>query len=125
MNSVMRRLVSTLPRDLPPPSPASASHGRRAAPAEASEIKYIVNNTAITTYDIQKRVAFLKLQRKPGASAKMAADDMVEQVLKSQETGNAQDQRSRKRLSMPRSPNSRRRTRCRPSSFPACSTRPA
>ena len=55
------------------------------APAEASEIKYIVNNAAITTYDIQKRAAFLKLQRKPGASQKMAADDMVEQVLKSQE----------------------------------------
>ena len=55
------------------------------APAGASEIKYIVNNAAITTYDIQKRMAFLKLQRKPGASQKTAGDDMVEQVLKSQE----------------------------------------
>jgi peptidyl-prolyl cis-trans isomerase SurA len=54
-------------------------------PVEASEIKYVVNNTAITSYDIQKRAAFLKLQHKPGASAKMAADDMVEQALKSQE----------------------------------------
>ena len=59
-------------------------HGRRTG-REASEIKYVVNNTAITSYDIQKRAAFLKLQRKPGASAKMAADQMVEQVLKSQE----------------------------------------
>ena len=57
-----------------------------AAPsAQASEIKYIVNNTAITTYDIQKRAAFLKLQHRPGATAKMAADQMVEQALKAQE----------------------------------------
>jgi peptidyl-prolyl cis-trans isomerase SurA len=55
------------------------------APAQASEIKYVVNNAAITSYDIQKRAAFLKLQRKPGASPKMAADDMIEQTLKSQE----------------------------------------
>jgi len=55
------------------------------APAEASEIKYVVNNTAITSYDIQKRLAFLKLQHKPGASAKMAGDEMVEQALKAQE----------------------------------------
>ena len=57
----------------------------RAPSAEASEIKYIVNNTAITSYDIQKRAAFLKLQNKAGASAKMAADDMIEQTLKAQE----------------------------------------
>src|SRR6187399_3324059 len=55
------------------------------APADASEIKYIVNDAAITTYDIQKRMAFLKLQHRPGASQKMAGDDMVEQVLKAQE----------------------------------------
>ena len=52
------------------------------APAQASEIKYVINKTAITSYDIQKRAAFLKLQRKAGASA---ADEMIEQVLKSQE----------------------------------------
>jgi peptidyl-prolyl cis-trans isomerase SurA len=50
--------------------------------AFASEIKYVVNNDAITSYDIQKRAAFLKLQHKKGASA---SDDMIEQVLKSQE----------------------------------------
>jgi len=54
-------------------------------PAAASEIKYVVNNAAITSYDIQKRLAFLKLQHKPGASAKMAGDEMVEQALKAQE----------------------------------------
>ena len=55
------------------------------APAHASEIKYVVNKQAITSYDIQKRAAFLKLQHRPGASQKMAADDMVDQALKSQE----------------------------------------
>jgi len=49
---------------------------------QASEIKYVVNNAAITSYDIQKRAAFLKLQHKGGASA---TEDMIEQVLKSQE----------------------------------------
>lgn len=53
--------------------------------AAASEIKYVVNNTAITSYDIQKRAAFLKLQHKADASQKMAADQMVEQALKSDE----------------------------------------
>ena len=82
MNSVIKRLVAT------GFAAALAMLGvcMAAAPsAQASEIKYVVNNTAITTYDIQKRAAFLKLQRKPGASAKMAADDMVDQALKSQE----------------------------------------
>lgn len=58
------------------------------APAQASEIKYVVNNVAITSYDIQKRAAFLKLQHRAGASQKMASDDMIEQTLKSQEMAN-------------------------------------
>jgi peptidyl-prolyl cis-trans isomerase SurA len=53
--------------------------------AGASEIKYVVNKTAITSYDIQKRAAFLKVQRRSGALAKIAADEMIEQALKSQE----------------------------------------
>jgi peptidyl-prolyl cis-trans isomerase SurA len=82
MNSVMKRLIAT------GFAAAFAALGvcMVAAPsAEASEIKYIVNNTAITSYDIQKRAAFLKLQHKTGALAKMAADQMVEQALKAQE----------------------------------------
>ena len=82
MNSLMKRLITA------GFAAAFAALGvcMVAAPsAEASEIKYIVNNTAITSYDIQKRAAFLKLQHKPGASAKMAADAMVEQTLKAQE----------------------------------------
>jgi peptidyl-prolyl cis-trans isomerase SurA len=35
-----------------------------AAPAfaQASEIRYIVNNVPVTSYDIQRRAAFLRLQ---------------------------------------------------------------
>jgi peptidyl-prolyl cis-trans isomerase SurA len=82
MNSVTKRLIATgFAAAL-----AALSVCTVAAPsAEASEIKYIVNNTAITTYDIQKRAAFLKLQHRPGASAKMAADQMIEQALKADE----------------------------------------
>jgi peptidyl-prolyl cis-trans isomerase SurA len=51
-------------------------------PAQASEVKYIVNKQAITSYDIDRRAAFLKLQkRSPGE----AGTDMVDQVLRSQE----------------------------------------
>jgi len=52
--------------------------------AQASEIKYIVNNVAVTSYDIQRRVALNRLFRQKGGADK-AADDMVEQALKSAE----------------------------------------
>lgn len=55
-----------------------------AAPAMASEIKYIVNNTAVTSYDIQRRAALNRLFRQKGGAEK-AAQDMVEQALKSEE----------------------------------------
>jgi len=51
------------------------------SPAQASEIKYVVNNTAITSYDIQRRAAFLKLQNRKGGQ-QVAADEMIEQTLK-------------------------------------------
>src|SRR5690606_11165454 len=49
-----------------------------------SEIKYIVNNIAVTSYDIQRRVALNKLFRQKGGSEK-AAEDIIEQALKSGE----------------------------------------
>lgn len=52
------------------------------APAQASEIKYIVNNVPVTTYDIQRRVAFMKLQNRKGNLNKLAADEMIEQTLR-------------------------------------------
>lgn len=53
--------------------------------AAATEIKYIVNKVPITSYDIAKRVAFLKLQRSKDRSNKAAADQMIDQVLHLQE----------------------------------------
>jgi peptidyl-prolyl cis-trans isomerase SurA len=51
------------------------------APAAASEIKVIVNNIPITTYDIQRRAAFLKLQRRSGNLSALAETAMVDQTL--------------------------------------------
>ncbi len=51
------------------------------ATASASEIKVIVNNIPVTTYDIQRRTAFLKLQRRKGNLAEAAQEDMVTQTL--------------------------------------------
>ncbi len=48
------------------------------APAIASEIKYVVNDVPITSYDIQRRAAFIKLQRSKGT----AAEQMIDQTLR-------------------------------------------
>lgn len=45
--------------------------------AAASEIKYIVDGVPITSYDIQRRAAFLKLQKVKGS----ASDQMIDQTL--------------------------------------------
>jgi peptidyl-prolyl cis-trans isomerase SurA len=55
------------------------------ASANASEIKYVVNGAAVTSYDIQRRAAFLKLQRRKGNLNQMAADEMINQTLQAQE----------------------------------------
>ncbi|WP_442577365.1 peptidylprolyl isomerase [Mesorhizobium sp. ASY16-5R] len=51
----------------------------------ASEIRYVVNNVPVTNYDIQRRAAFLKLQRKKGDLSKQASDEMIEQTLRQTE----------------------------------------
>lgn len=51
----------------------------------ASEIKIIVNNQAITSVDIARRVAFLKLQRTGGNLGKKAREQLTEEALKLQE----------------------------------------
>ncbi len=51
------------------------------APAMASEIKVIVNKTPITSYDIQRRAAFLKLQRRGGNLNAEAESQMIDQAL--------------------------------------------
>jgi len=54
-------------------------------PAQASEIKYVVNNVPITSYDIQRRAAFLKLQHRKGNLNQLAADEMIDQTLRTAE----------------------------------------
>lgn len=56
----------------------------RAANA-ASEIKIIVNNQAITSVDIARRVAFLRLQRTGGNLNQKAREQLIEEALKLQE----------------------------------------
>lgn len=55
------------------------------APAAASEIKYVVNDVAITTLDVQHRAKFLKLQNRKGNLNKLAGDEMVDQALRNSE----------------------------------------
>ncbi|PHR22047.1 MAG: molecular chaperone SurA [Hoeflea sp.] len=51
----------------------------------ASEIKIIVNNQAITSVDIARRVAFLRLQRTGGNLGQKAREQLTEEALKMQE----------------------------------------
>jgi peptidyl-prolyl cis-trans isomerase SurA len=64
---------------------AAMSVSLTSTPAAASEIKYVVNNIAVTNYDVQRRAAFLKLQRKKGNLAKLAGDEMINQTLRQAE----------------------------------------
>lgn len=54
------------------------------APVEASEIRVVVNDTPITSFDIQRRQAFLRLQQQ-GAGADRATNEMIDQTLRLQE----------------------------------------
>jgi peptidyl-prolyl cis-trans isomerase SurA len=47
-------------------------------PAAASEIKYVVNDIPITSYDIERRAAFIRLQHGKAS----AADQMIDQTLR-------------------------------------------
>jgi peptidyl-prolyl cis-trans isomerase SurA len=51
-------------------------------PAAASEIEVIVNRTPITSYDIQRRAAFMKLQRRKGNLNEQAEEEMIDQALR-------------------------------------------
>ena len=50
----------------------------------ASKIKIIVNGEAITTYDIARRAAFLKLRRVKGNRTKLATEELVNDAVKMQ-----------------------------------------
>lgn len=54
-------------------------------PASASEIRYVVNNQAVTSYDIQRRAAFLRLQNRRGNLQQLAAEEMIDQAVRGAE----------------------------------------
>jgi len=60
------------------PIPAAVMAGN----AVASEIKLVVNRIPITSYDIQRRAAFMKLQGKKGNLNAQAEEEMIEQALR-------------------------------------------
>lgn len=62
-------------------SPVSAALVTTPAAAQ-SEIKVIVNKTPITSYDIQRRAAFLKLQRRSGNLNSEAETQLIDQTLR-------------------------------------------
>lgn len=49
---------------------------------QASDIKVVVNNQAITSYDIARRSAFLKLQRRNGNLTELATEELIDEALK-------------------------------------------
>lgn len=51
----------------------------------ASSVAAVVNKTAITDGDVQRRANFLKLQRRKGNLRKIAAEQLVDEVLKREE----------------------------------------
>lgn len=58
-------------------------------PAAATDIRYVVNDRAVTSYDIDRRVALLRLMRRSGNLRDLAAKEMVDQVLHQQEMARA------------------------------------
>ena len=56
-----------------------------ATQSQAAEVKYIVNKEPITSYDIQRRTAMLKLMQRRGNLRQIGTDEMIEQVLRDQE----------------------------------------
>ena len=51
-------------------------------PAQATEIKYVVNNLPVTSYDIQRRAAFLRIQNQRGNLQDRAAEEMIDQAVR-------------------------------------------
>ncbi len=50
--------------------------------AQASEIRVVVDDEVVTSYDIQRRAAFLRLQRQSGNLQEKATDELIEEALK-------------------------------------------
>lgn len=54
--------------------------------ASGTQVAIIVNGNAITNYDIERRAAFLRLQRRNGNLSKLAREDLVDEMLRRVET---------------------------------------
>ncbi len=63
-------------------SPAPLGGGEAMA---ATSVVAVVNKTAITSGDVARRVAFLRLQRKSGNLQKLAKEELVDEALKREE----------------------------------------
>jgi len=50
-----------------------------------SQIRYVVNNQAVTSYDIQRRAAFLRIQNRRGNVQQLAAEEMIDQAVRAAE----------------------------------------
>lgn len=53
-----------------------------AVPAAASEVRVIVNDEVVTSYDIARRSAFLRLQQRGGNVSQAATEELTEEALK-------------------------------------------
>lgn len=51
-------------------------------PANAAEILYIVDNRPITSYDISRRAAFLRLQQRGGNAQQVAAEELIDEAVR-------------------------------------------
>ncbi|WP_246727705.1 SurA N-terminal domain-containing protein [Chelativorans sp. Marseille-P2723] len=58
-------------------------------PANATEIRYVVNDRPVTSYDIERRIALLRLMQRRGNLQELAAQDMIDQTLRQQEIARA------------------------------------
>ncbi|WEX07619.1 peptidylprolyl isomerase [Chelativorans sp. AA-79] len=54
-------------------------------PSEATEIRYVVNDRPITSYDVERRAALLRLMQRKGNISELAAEEMIDQTLRQQE----------------------------------------
>jgi peptidyl-prolyl cis-trans isomerase SurA len=81
MSTMRRSIVATLAALMI----SAAGVGATFAPAQASEIRFVVNSAPITTYDVQRRAAFLRLQRAGGNVNERAGEEMIDQTLRMQE----------------------------------------
>ncbi|WP_309083981.1 SurA N-terminal domain-containing protein [Chelativorans sp.] len=54
-------------------------------PAQAAEIRYVINNRPVTSYDIDRRVALLRLMQRKGNINELAVEEMIDQTLRQQE----------------------------------------